>query len=288
MRAYRGIHFWVAGLFLLPGILSGQARKSSLPAQLVSGNVDPGSPLPLGHVETGLHEPASTLIDWTPQQIRNFPSLHSLQIAGSQNELPIILQRAGQAGDMAYQEFPRIACDEAVTSKIASPPETRHKKFQYIVFARRIDNVGVLEEYRTYPENRNLPEELNFEDLFMITSGFASTRMFLARKSTREQVPLFRNSIDWKSGMSCCGICSGSPGEHVTSQNSRSTGGKLLFIFKVWLGLTPKPFRSSVLVMWLLAPLPDFHLDSMTATVDFSAWSRPERVRKILVAPKRR
>jgi len=127
-------------------------------------------PRPLQHKpsEIGLHELASTLIGWSPQQIRDFPSLRTLQPVGSQDQLPIILDGAGQAAAAAYLEFPRISCEESLTSQIGSPPMAKHQKFRYMVFPGRAGDVDVLEEYRADPE-RNLPEELNFGDHFMIT-----------------------------------------------------------------------------------------------------------------------
>ncbi len=66
MRGHRGIRFWVAGLFLLPGVLAGQARMTSHPAQLVGRNGDPDSPLQPTRSTTRLYESTSTLIELDP------------------------------------------------------------------------------------------------------------------------------------------------------------------------------------------------------------------------------
>jgi len=67
--------------------------------------------------ETVIYEFARTLIDWTPQQIRDCPSLRKLRPAGSQDQLPMILERAGQTGDTVFRDFPQVSCDEVLTSE---------------------------------------------------------------------------------------------------------------------------------------------------------------------------
>ena len=284
MRGHRGIRFWVAGLFLLPGVLAGQARMTSHPAQLVGRNGDPDSPLQLTPAETRLHESTSTLIDWTPQQIRDFPALHNLQLAGSQAELPIILHRAGQTGDMTYQEFPRIACDEVVTSEIGSTPRAKHEKFRYIVFPRRVDDLDSLEEYRTDPE-RNQPGELKFGDLFMITSGFASTWMFLSPEEQHDsQFRYFGTQRIRNRECHVVGFAQ-DPGK-ARNFGELQIGGKPATMYLQGLAwIDSQTFQIQRVVIWLLAPLPDIHLDSMTATVDFSA-VRPNGSERVMWLPR--
>jgi hypothetical protein len=273
-----------AGWFLLTGALTGQPRKSSHPTQLASRNADPGSPLQLTRTETGLHESASTLIDWTPQQIHDFPLLHTLQAVGSQDQLPIILDRAGQTGAVEYQEFPRISCDELVTSEIGSPPKAKHKKLRYIVFPRRAGDVDLLEEYRTDPE-RNLPEKLNFGDLFMITSGFASAWTFISPDQQHDsQFRYF--GTQWIQYRECHVV-----GFAQDPRNARNFGelqieGKRAPMYLQGLGwIDSRTFQILRVVIWLLAPRLDIHLNSMTATVDFSA-VQPRGSERILWLPR--
>ncbi len=78
--------------------------------------------------ETVLYEFAPTLIDWTPRQIRDCPSLHKLRPAGSQDQLPMILARAGQTSTVAFQDFPQVSCDEAVVSEMRQPSQNEASK----------------------------------------------------------------------------------------------------------------------------------------------------------------
>ena len=91
----------------------------------------------------------------------------------------MILDRAGKTGAVAFQDFPRIACDEAVKSTAGTPPKTKLQDFRYIVLPRPASDVQVFDEYRTDMAG-NSPETLKAGSLFMITSGFASTWLYLS------------------------------------------------------------------------------------------------------------
>src|SRR5580692_11042729 len=121
MRCRRGTYFLLVCRIFLSGTLMGQVGRSLHTLQHTPS-------------EIGLHELSSTLTGWSSQQIRDFPALRTLQAAGSQDELPIILDGAGKTAAAAYQELPRISCDEALTSESGSPPKTKHQKFRYMVF----------------------------------------------------------------------------------------------------------------------------------------------------------
>ena len=255
MRCPRGTCFLLVGRIFLSGTLLGQVGRSLHTLQHKPS-------------EIGLRELSSALIGWSPQQIRDFPALRTLQAVGSQDELPIILDGAGQTAAAAYQEFPRISCDEALTSEIGSPPKAKHQKFRYMVFPGRVGDVDAMEEYRTDPE-RNLPEQLNLRDLFMISSGFASTLMYFGPDQRRDSH--FRDfGTQWIRNRKCHVVGFAQDPERARNVGEVRIGGKDATVYLQGLAwIDSQSFQTLRLMIWPLPSCMDLDLSSMNATIDF-------------------
>jgi len=112
------------------------------------------SPTRMTPQEIRLYGEAKTLIDWTPDQIGDFPDLHDLQPAESQQNLPAILSAVGQRVAALFDQFPNMAsaeevragpCDEGLRKKCRV---TYRGKFNYLV-VRRTEGDPLMGEFRT-------------------------------------------------------------------------------------------------------------------------------------------
>jgi hypothetical protein len=254
----------------------GQQPAAPLPAPEPANQLTPS--------ETALYEFAPTLIDWTPQQIRDFPALHKLRPAGSQDQLPRILDRAGQTGTVAFQDFPQISCDEAVISEIGSPPKTKHQKFRYIVLPRPVGDVRVFEEYRTDPAG-NPPEKLSLANLFMITSGFASTWLFFS-PDERQDSHFRYFGIQTNRNRECYVVGFAQDPERAQNVGEFQIGEKSVTVLVQGLAwIDSQTFRILRVMTWLLAPRQDIDLSSQISTVDFYA-VQPSGSERVLWLPR--
>jgi len=209
-------------------------------------------------------------MNWTPSQIRDSPFLHKLQPAGSQDPLPMVLKRVGQTGTLLFQDFPQVSCDEAVLSEVGSPPKTRHQKFRYIVIPRPVGEVRILEEYRTDVQG-NAPEKSNFGDLYMLTSGFASTWLYLSPAEQHDSrfryfgIQTIRNRECYVVGFAQ----DPEKARRVAEVLLDGRSAAVLVQGLVW--IDAQTFQILRITTWLLAPRQDIRLGSETSTVDFSA-----------------
>jgi len=158
---------------LLFGVLAA-ISASTLRAQ------NAASPPPMNPQEVRRNDEAKTLIDWTPEQIRDFPELEDLQPAESQQNLPAILSAVGERVSALFDQFPNMAsveevrsgpCDEGLRKKCRV---TYRGKFNYLV-VRRTDSDPLMGEYRTDLKGR----PVNYRNLghgkIFLTYGFATT-----------------------------------------------------------------------------------------------------------------
>jgi hypothetical protein len=234
--------------------------------------------------EIVLHEFVPTLINWTPQQIRDCPTLHKLRPAGSQDRLPMILERAGQTGTVTFQDFPQIACDEGVISEVGSPPKKKQQKFRYIVIPRPVGDTRVLEEYRTDPEGKP-PEKFNLGDLFMLTSGFASSWLYLSPAEQHDSrfryfgIQAIRNRECHVVGFAQDPARARRVGELRIGDSNASTLAQGL----AW--IDTQTFQILRVMTWLLAPRLDIGLTSEISTVDFNP-VQPSGSERVLWLPR--
>lgn len=271
MRCRRGICFlFICRIFLSQPLL-GQAGRS-----LHLFQHEPS--------QTELHELASPPTDWTSHQIRDFRPLRTLEPAGDQDKLPGILDGAGEAAAATYQEFPRISCDEELTSEVGSPPRVKHEKFQYMVFPARAGNLELLEEYRADPE-RNLPEQMSLRDLFMISSGFASTLKFLAPDERHDSH--FRDfGTQWIRNRKCDVLGFAQDPERARNVGEVQIGRKDATVYFQGLAwIDARTFQTLRVMIWPLASCADLDLSSMNATIDFYP-VQPSGSKRVLWLPR--
>ena len=136
------------------GAVDAMRQQSPAPAQ------PPEPTLLLTPSEALLYKFAPTLIGWTPKQIRHCSALHNLRPAANQDQLPMVLERAGQRCALLFHDFLQVSADEEVISAsnlrahdltMPTPLQypTRVRKFRYIVIPRPSGDLPGFEEYRT-------------------------------------------------------------------------------------------------------------------------------------------
>ena len=114
--------------------------------------------------------------------------LRGVRPAGSQDQLPLVLERVGQTATLLFNNFTQVSCDEDVLSEasLLDPHQThgilhyptRDNKFRYIVIPLPGDGLPGFEEYRT-DLKWNPGDNLHLGDHYMLTSKFASTWLYL-------------------------------------------------------------------------------------------------------------
>jgi hypothetical protein len=155
--------------------------------------VPPQSPKPtvqLTPAEIEIYKRAHTLIDWSRNQIRDCPFLHKLQLAGSQDQLPMILERVGQTLTLLFHDFPQVACDEEVDfqsypdARLGPLGGTKVLKFRYIVIPRPVGDFPGFDEYRTDLKGNPL-DAVRLGGPFVITSNYVSSCLYLSPADQR-------------------------------------------------------------------------------------------------------
>jgi hypothetical protein len=255
------------------GAVSARLQQLAAPPQL------PEPTLQLTPSEIEIYKRAQTLIDWTPHQIHDCPFLHKLRPAGSQDQLPMVLERVGQTGTLLFHDFPQITCDEEVFSE-AIPPEgstaryrgmrrsTNLHKFLYIVIPRPVGDVPAFEEYRTDLKGNPL-DASSPSDLFMITSEYASTWLYLSPADQHDS--RFRHfGIQAVRNRECHVVGFAQEPERARSVGGLHIGGKSFVLLVQGLAwIDSETFQVLRITTWLLAPRTDIGLSSQTSTVDF-------------------
>jgi hypothetical protein len=166
-----------------------------LSAGTVSARGQPAAPNPQASVgdvqltppEIEIYRKAPTLIDWTPRQVKD--TLPKLRPAENQDQLTMILERAGQTVTALLLNFPSVACDEEVITgswqRQARVEDTSHHKFRYIVIPHPEDLVPTFEEYRTDVKGNPI-DKAKLRHLPLMTYNFVSTVLLLSPSDQRE------------------------------------------------------------------------------------------------------
>jgi len=195
----------------------------------------------------------------------------------------MVLKRVGQTGSLLFQDFPQVSCDETVLSEVGSPPKTRNQKFRYIVIPRPVGDVRILDEYRTDPQG-NAPEKSNFGDLYMLTSGFASTWLYLSPAEQHDSrfryfgTQTIRNRECYVVGFAQDPERARRVAEFLLEGSSTA----VLVQGLAW--IDTQSFQVLRITTWLLAPRMEIRLGSETSKVDFSA-VQPSGADKVLWLP---
>ena len=232
------------------------------------------APLRLTPAEIEIYKSAHTLIDWTPRQIRDCPFLHKLRLAGSQDQLPMVLERVGQTVTLLFHEFPSIACDEEVVSEAsAGAPRgtlgsTKRRKFRYIAMPRSLGDFQGFEEYRTDLKGNPL-DAASLSDFFLITSDYISTCLYLSPADQRTS--RFRHfGIQPIRDRKCHVVGFAQEPERVRRVGMfkfRDQHVVVLLQGLAW--IDSETFQILRIRTWLLAPRMDIGLSSHASTVDF-------------------
>ena len=176
------------------GAVSGGLQQFAASPQLLE------TPLHLTPSEIEIYKGAQTLIDWTPRQIHHCPFLRKLRPTGSQDQLPMVLERVGQTVTLLFHDFPRIACDEVVSEahpeqRDSLSPEgvlmretsetTERQKLRYVVIPGPVGDVPTFEEYRTDLKGNRL-DASSLSGRFMLSSNYTSTCLYFSPADQRD------------------------------------------------------------------------------------------------------
>jgi hypothetical protein len=267
-RACVRLLFFFTACSLLPAVMRPQALGRS-PFDL--NTKPPENALELTPSERGLCQWAPTLIDWTPRQIKDCPVLHKLRPTANQGQLAEILKRAGETGELTFQDFPRISSNEAVTSKMGQGDllATEHQKFQYIVIPDPSNGVKGLKEYRTTLGGAPATK-FSLDDLYMLTSGFASTWLYLSPAEQRDS--RFRYFGMQRIRNRECQVVAFAqePARARRVEEVKVADGRraaLLVQGLAW--IDAETYQTLRIMTWLLAPRMDLSLSTQISTVDF-------------------
>lgn len=288
MRACAQLIGFIALCSLLPAATLHQASARPASAQSHPNKKSPGGLLQLTPQEIAIYQEAPTVVDWTPQQIKDCPVLHKLRPAGSQKQLTEILKRAGEVGVQSFQNFPQVACDEAVTSETrqGSHTDIKHQEFQYIVLPGSANSSGVLEEYRT--NRKGSPAtKFNLNHLYMLTSGFASSWLYLSPAQQRDS--RFRYFGVQKIRKRECRVVAFAqvPTRASALEEFHDVNGKraaLLVQGLAW--IDSETFQTLRIMTWLLAPRMDVSLSTQISTIDFYP-VQPAGMSRVLWLPRK-
>lgn len=220
--------------------------------------------------EVEIYKHAQTLIDWTPRQIHDCPFLHNLRPVGSQDQLPPVLERAGQAVTRMVQDFPQIAFDEDVDSEVhfARSHTTQTYRFRYIVLPHPVGDYPAFEEYRT--DRRGNPLDVaGLGGRGMITSNYTSTCLYLSPLDQPEN--RFRHlgtQTIRKRECQVVGFAQRPEGARRVSECfMEGKRGVVLLQGLAW--IDAETFQVLRIKTWLLAPRGDIGLGSHESTIDF-------------------
>ena len=262
--------------FILAAVAIGAV--SAGPRQTASDR-QPEPPLRLTPAEIRIYQHAQTLIDWTPRQIHECPFLHKLQPAGNQDRLSMVLERVGQTGALLFHDFPQVSCDEEVGSAGNYPDAStafenmrytpKHRLFRYIVIPRPVGNALAFEEYRTDPDGNPL-DESSLRDLFMLTSGFASSWLhFSAADQASSRFRYFGVQTMRNRECHVVGFAQDPARAHRVAGFLDPEGKNSGLMFQGLAWVDSQTFEILRVVTWLLAPRTDIGLTTQTSTVDF-------------------
>jgi tetratricopeptide (TPR) repeat protein len=272
-------------------------RKTATPPEFAEPSIQ------LTPSEIEIYKGAQTLIDWTPRQVHDCPFLHKLRPAGSQDQLPMVLERVGETATRLFHNFSEIACDEELSSEtelapapapdggrvfsdpITSRSEDRtYRKFRYIIIPRPVGDSLAFEEYRTDLKG-NLLEAPRRGNPIMITANHTSAWLYLSPDD--QHVSRFRHfGIQTIRNRECHVVGFAQKPERTRNAGELDIAGRrdvLLVQGVAW--IDSQTYQVLRIKTWLLAPRPDIGLDELNSTVDFYP-VRPSGFEGVLWLPR--
>jgi hypothetical protein len=244
------------------------------PQQPAAPSKPPEPPAQLTPSEMEIYKRAQTLIDWTPREIHECPFLHGLRPARNQDRLPALLKRAGETGTLLFHDFPRVACDEEVVAEVfthALPGMSHMKelhKFRYIIVPQLEGDAPAFEEYRTDLKGNPLAAQ-SPSDLFMITSRFTSTWLYLSPADQPDsRFRYFGSQTIRKRRCQVVGFAQEPErARRIAEFLVGDRSAAVLLQGLAWIDSDTSEILR--ITTWLLAPRTDINLSSNTSTVDF-------------------
>jgi hypothetical protein len=300
---------WCILTAVLGGGLPAPPYQSAAPPELSTASIQ------LSPAEIQLYNHASTLINWSPREIRQCPYLNKLRPAANQAQLARILEGAGRSGDLLLTDFPQISCVEEVRTEtelphgscdedILSSPFARSpcgttaagadltlrefppqdRKFRYIVIPRTKGGLPGFEEYRTDLSGSPLGIA-SLTRVYMITSNFVSIGLYLTAPHQPESTFRYFGTQTLRK-QECYVVGFAQSPLSVRAVGLITVHGKsaaLLVQGLAW--VDSETFQTLRVTIWLLAPRNDVGLRSSLSTVDFFP-IQPSGSRQILWLPR--
>jgi hypothetical protein len=237
------------------------------------------TPARLSHQELDIYSRARTLVDWTPQEIRDSPPFYKLRAAQEKGGLPVILTRVGETAAAMIAQFRNIACDERVYSEwnVGSPiatwremgPNESAHRFVYIIIPRPAGDPLMFTEYRTNP--RGNPIDLDsLADLRLITTNFTgSWAYFNSSNQVESRFRYFGEESVRKQPCYVVGFAQRPEiARNFTTFEAGNHSARILVQGLAW--IDERSFHIVRIETWLLAPRNDVGLESQNTTVNYS------------------
>jgi hypothetical protein len=262
-------------IVLATAVLLG-VRTPAHPAASSAQSAEP--PLHVGQAELETYSHARTLVDWTPQEIKQAPSFHKLRPAGNEDSLPVILKHVGERAAAMIAEFRNIACDEHVYSewKVGSPivtwremgPHEVDHHFLYIILPRPAGDPLMFKEYRTNPKGN--PVDLgSVADLRLITTNFTGSWAYFNPSNQVES--RFRYFGEESVRKQLCYVVGFAQkpevARNITTFEIGNHSAVILVQGLAW--IDERSFQVAKIETWLLAPRNDIGLESQNTTVNY-------------------
>jgi len=280
-RRRPGIGAWaLAPLFLLGLKAAASQNFQQQPTAPVDSSNRPAqaeeSPPRMTPQEIRRYDEAKTLIDWTPDQIRDFPDLHDLQPAENQQNLPAILSAVGQRVAALFDQFPNMTsaeevragpCDEGLRKKCRA---TYRGKFNYLV-VRRTEGDPLMGEFRTDLKGRPIDYRSIGHGRIFLTYGFVTTPLqhFHPRNQTDCRFRDFGRQMVGGQQTEVVGFVE-VPGKYPWPTELRHGTAVVPLCLQGLAWLDPTTYQIVRIETFLLAPPPGGDLERDTTRVEFS------------------
>jgi len=263
------------GADLVPGQNSpAQQTVRADPASVYPQSVE--SPVRMTAREVQRYDAAKTLIDWTPEQIRDHPDLQGLQPAENQQGLPEILRAVGERVSKLFEDFPNMTsteevrsgpCDEGLRKKCRA---TYRGKFNYLV-VRRTEGEPLMGEYRTDLKGRPIDYRRIGRGRIFLTYGFTTT-LLQHFHPQNQRACRFRSFGSQNAGGKETDVVGfvEIPGKYPwpTELSHGNAVAPLCLQGLAWIDTTT--YQVMRIETFLVAPPPDGDLESETTQVEFS------------------
>ena len=258
------------------GALSGGLQRLAARPQ------EPEPRFKLSPSDIEIYKGAQTLIDWSPREIHHSPFLRKLRPAQSQDQLSKVLERVGQTVALLLHDFPRIACDEAISethpgerlefmweTPIAESSEAKvSRKFRYIIVPWPSGDIPSFDEYRTEPDGNPLNAS-SLRGFVMTSTKYASTFLYFSQADQHDsRFRLFGSQTIRERECQVVGFAQEpEKARRIDRFHALSATFGLLFQGLAW--IDPESFQILRIITWLLVPRKDIGINSQTTTVDF-------------------